>query len=288
MSGRVWSAVDVVARPEAVDPVETALNELGALGTEVDGLRKGPDEPLTISGFFDDAPDRVEVSALIARFLPPYGLTPDAILSIVLREVEETDWLAEWKTHWKPTAVGRFVIAPPWEIVDPGDKILIRVEPNMAFGTGTHETTQLCLDAIGNLCRAGRSVLDVGTGTGILAIGAAKLGCEDVLACDTDEASIAIAKENAILNNVDDRIGFFSGPVTSATPQHDIVLANLTLDVIEPILPMLLEKATAKLVLSGVLVDQEAELRSSLDALGIISEVHRSGEWISGVIDLAA
>src|SRR5205085_3138018 len=102
------------------------------------------------------------------------------------RVVEEIDWLAEWKKHWQPTEVGRFVIAPPWQEIDPGDKILIQIEPNMAFGTGTHETTQLCLDAISELYRPQLTFLDVGTGTGILAIAAAKLGGDQVLACDTD------------------------------------------------------------------------------------------------------
>ena len=97
-----------------------------------------------------------------------YGLNEEAVVSIVRREVQNEDWLAEWKKHWKPTTVGRFVIAPPWENVDDSQKIVIRIEPNMAFGTGTHETTQLCLRAIEANYHPGDSFLDVGTGPGIL------------------------------------------------------------------------------------------------------------------------
>ena len=113
---------------------------------------------------------------MVADSLTIHGLPLTVIQSINPRIVEETDWLAEWKKHWRPTVVGKFTVAPPWENVEESGTILIKVEPNMAFGTGTHETTQLCLKAIGERYDPSQSVLDVGTGTGILAIAAAKLG----------------------------------------------------------------------------------------------------------------
>src|SRR5262249_49859629 len=153
------------------------------------------------------------------------------------------------------TTVGRFVVAPPWEKVVDKDKIVILIEPNMAFGTGTHETTQLCLKAIDENYLPGHSFLDVGTGTGILAIAAAKLasGSSEILACDTDADSIKIARENAQANGVGDKTDFLVGPITSETPQFDFVCVNLTIDAIVPILGLLLEKTKSTLVLSGIL-----------------------------------
>ncbi len=170
----------------------------------------------------------------------------------------------------------------------------------MAFGTGTHETTQLCLAAIGDNCRAGQSFLDVGTGTGILAIAAAKLATEHtetvekktrmvsvssvakIMACDTDLDSVRIARENAEANGVERQIEFFDGSISAATPPFDFVCANLTIDVIVPILPLLIEKTKDILLLSGILAGQEAIITEQLLKLQISNfDIKHAGEWIS-------
>src|SRR6185436_1007574 len=158
---------------------------------------------------------------------------------------------------WQPVEVGRFVIAPPWsEISDAPGRIVIRIEPGMAFGTGTHETTRLCLDAIEKHFDGG-SFLDVGTGTGILAIAAAKLFPDArVEACDTDSEAIRIAEENAQLNavpNVIFRVGSVDEGVTASA---DCVCANLTADTITQILPILIGATCGRLILSGILDTQ--------------------------------
>ena len=173
-----WFALDITVDALATEAIESALNELESLGTEIDSLQKTKSEPQRVTGFFDVLPDEANIRVAVDESLRIYGFAADAVKSIACRTVEETDWLAEWKKHWKPTVVGKFVIAPPWETVEETDKIIIRIEPNMAFGTGTHETTQLCLEAIGDTYNAGQTFLDVGTGTGILAIAAAKLATE--------------------------------------------------------------------------------------------------------------
>ena len=288
MTGRVWYAVEVIAEPSAVEAVESALNECGALGTEVDGLRKKPGEPLHVTGFFEEWPDTTEVDTTINVFLAPYELDRSSVFSIDSHTIEEKDWLAEWKKHWRAANIGRFVIAPPWEDVAQSNDIVIQIEPNMAFGTGTHETTQLCLAAIGDLYRPNDSFLDIGTGTGILAIAAAKLGATDVLAVDTDLDSVTIARENAKLNEVGPDIRFIHGPVDADTPDHDFVCANLTLDVIDPMLPLFLAKSRRVLVLSGILVEQESAIVSKLRARDIHPQIDRKGEWISVIIDRAS
>jgi ribosomal protein L11 methyltransferase len=227
--------------------------------------------------------------------LRTYGLGENAIRNIERREVVNEDWLSEWKKHWKPTAVAGFIISPPWEEPDDAEKIVIFIEPNMAFGTGTHETTQLCLAAIDKNYNAGESFLDIGTGTGILSIAAAKLnaakGRSDVemYACDTDRDSIVIAIENAKLNGVADAIDFHLGPVTEATPRFDFVCANLTLDVILPNLEMILSKSRRMLILSGILSVQETEMIAELERRGLSGMVvERAGEWISVTVRTAA
>ena len=287
---RNWYAVDILAEYEASEAIESAFNELGALGTEIDGLRKKKDEPLMVTGFFDEVLVDETIRSSVDDSLAIYGFANDAVKNIAHRTVEETDWLAEWKKHWRPTTIGKFIIAPPWSEVDDPERIIIRVEPNMAFGTGTHETTQLCLKAISERYDPSMSVLDVGTGTGILAIATAKLGGTNILACDTDLDSVKIARENAVLNDVGEEIEFFDGSIDAATPQFDFVCANLTIDVIVPILDPLLAKAKNALLLSGILSEQEPQIREALQKFDISDsrfEIERSGEWISVIVTVS-
>lgn len=287
---RNWYAVDILAEYEASEAIESAFNELGALGTEIDGLRKKKDEPLMVTGFFDEVLDDETIRSSVDDSLSIYGFANEAVKNIAHRTVEETDWLAEWKKHWRPTTIAKFIIAPPWSEVDDPERIIIRVEPNMAFGTGTHETTQLCLKAISERYDASMSVLDVGTGTGILAIATAKLGGTNILACDTDLDSVKIARENAVLNDVGEEIEFFDGSIDAATPQFDFVCANLTIDVIVPILDLLLAKAKNALLLSGILSEQEPQIREALQKFDISDsrfEIERSGEWISVIVTVS-
>ncbi|MDQ2746388.1 MAG: 50S ribosomal protein L11 methyltransferase, partial [Acidobacteriota bacterium] len=244
----IWYVYEVTVASEASEAVEFGLSELGAGGTEINHLRKEPTENVTVIGYFDELPEAGNTRNRLNEALRIYDFAPEAIVKIDSRRLEKTDWLSEWKKHWKPTVTERFIIAPSWEKVEDAEKIVIRIEPNMAFGTGTHETTRLCLKAIADDYESGMSFLDVGTGTGILAIAAAKLNPEsnvsaaEFTACDTDANSIKIAEENAGLNEVGG-IKFFVGALAVETPEADFVCANLTIDVIVPILPTLVEKA---------------------------------------------
>jgi ribosomal protein L11 methyltransferase len=286
-SNASWYSISVTVAPDAAEAIEYAFNSLDALGTEINHLRKKNAESVTVVGYFNELPDEEHVQDELHYALTAYGFTEETTMQVVRDKIEETDWLAEWKKHWKPSDVGAFVIAPPWSEVEKSDKIVIRIEPNMAFGTGTHETTQLCLQAIEKHYQPGDSFLDVGTGTGILAIAAATLNLKSqistakFLAIDTDVDSVSIAKENAALNGVADMIDFEIGSLDNNTPSHDFVCANLTLDVILPILPMLIEKSDKTLVLSGILADQKTEIVDALAGLQItLADITQSGEWI--------
>lgn len=296
-----WFALEITVDFNASEAVEFALNELDALGTEINNLGVKQTETLTVIGYFNEKPDDKNLKIQISNALRIYDLSEDAIKQIAWREVENADWLAEWKKHWKPTETARFIIAPPWENIEETEKIVIRIEPNMAFGTGTHETTRLCLRAIEENYKAGETFLDVGTGTGILAIAAAKLRVESgewrekssdsplstlhsLLACDTDEDSIKIAKENAELNQTPD-INFYVGSISAETPEFDFVCANLTADVIAPLLPLLLEKSKRMLILSGILREQEHLIASEFNKFQISNfKIETDGEWISVIM----
>ena len=282
-----WFVAEVVCAPEATEAVESAFNVLDALGIEIDSLRKAKNEPLCVSGYFETAPELDDVRSAVEESLGIYGFDAGSIVSIAIKDVEQTDWLAEWKKHWKATEIGRFVIAPPWEDVAEDGKFVIRIEPNMAFGTGTHETTKLCVRKIDEIYRPEQTFLDVGTGTGILAIAAAKLGGTRILACDTDLDSVAIARENAVLNGVGDAIEYFDGSIDDTTPIFDFVSANLTIDVILPILDLLLAKAGQALLMSGILAEQKGLIADALAERGIADyAVDADGEWISVLVTI--
>ncbi len=280
-----WFAVSVTVRSDAAEAVEFAFNCLDSEGTEINDMPKTNRDVTTVTGYFQNIPDREIVRSELYKCLRIYNFPPDAIKDVKTDEVKDQDWLAEWKKHWKPSLVGRFVIAAPWHEVDDSGKIVIRIEPNMAFGTGTHETTQLCLAAIEKSYSTKQSFLDVGTGTGILSIAAAKIAGKsgaEIVACDTDADAVAIARENAVLNGVGDRIDFFTGPITAETGRYDFVCANLTADVIIPILPLLISKTRKTLVLSGILAEQEESVVNKLPAeLDDSYSISRAGEWVS-------
>ena len=283
---RVWYALELTIEAAAREAVEYALMEAGALGTE---SLDEDDGMLRAVGYFDAPPLREQVREAFFEALRVYALPTSSVRAMELREVADRDWLGEWKKSWQPVAVGqKFLIAPPWsEIKDADGRLVIRIEPGMAFGTGTHETTRLCLAAIEKYS-GGASFLDVGTGTGILSIAAALLNpSARIEACDTDADAVSIARANAEMNNVADRIDFRVGSVEeTATASADLVCANLTADVIVPLLPALINATCGRLILSGILASQTDWVTERLHELGITNplEVTGDGEWVAIIV----
>ncbi|MGD9563004.1 MAG: 50S ribosomal protein L11 methyltransferase [Pyrinomonadaceae bacterium] len=277
-----WFAVSVSVPPEYVEAAEFAFNNLDSLGSEIDLLSQSNSELLTVTAYFSAPPDDKLIENELKNSARIHGLADDIDLALRQSFVEDQDWLAEWKKYWKPVEIGRFVIAAPWHEVEAGDKLVIRIEPNMAFGTGTHETTQLCLAAVDENYQAGMSFLDVGTGTGILAIAAAVMSETDaeISAVDIDADAVKIAQVNARMNGVAGRISFSSGSVEAVTGRFDIVCANLTADVIVRILPELAARTNSLMILSGILATQESFVLNALPD-HFRATVTRSGEWIA-------
>ena len=291
MSRKIWHAVEAIVPRDAREAIEYGLMEAGALGTETKDHDGGKN--VNVLGYFAASPEISRVRATLVEALRIYNHGPTALIGISTSVIPDRDWLAEWKKDWQPVAVGRFVIAPPWLESEPpaiagGPKhnpVLIRINPGMAFGTGTHETTRLCLKAIEKHFRGG-SFLDVGTGTGILAIAAARMFPQArIEGCDTDSEAIEIAKENAHLNRVGDRIRFVVGSVDEQTASADLVCANLTVSVIVELLPSLLAATCGHLVLSGILDSQIEMIQTHLREISIDPlEIDQDGEWAALVV----
>lgn len=290
MSEKKWYAAEVTVSAESREAIEYGLMEAGALGTET---RDADRDQLTIVGYFPATPEIEIIRAALADAGRVYGFMPDAALDLKIEEVPDRDWLAEWKKGWQPIRAGRFLVAPPW--IEPASLesthgsdaglIIVRIEPGMAFGTGTHETTRLCLKVIEKHFRGG-SFLDVGTGTGILAIAAAKMFADArIEACDTDAEAIEIAKDNARLNEAAGQIEFRVGSVGNQTASADLVCANLTAPVIVELLPSLLGATCGHLVLSGILDTQAEMVQTRVNELGAtIIEMDQDGEWVALVV----
>ena len=304
---RVWYTLEAVVDGIAREAIEYGLMEANALGTETNDAGS----KTTVRGYFDANPDLESVKATLDDALRLYDLPAHALIELTASEVPDRDWLAEWKKNWHPIEVGRFIVAPPWASVpgavatgssaqsrDPvvtapgSDTIVVRINPGMAFGTGTHETTRLCLQAIETFFHGG-SFLDVGTGTGILAIAAAKIcqkpyrkgGPASITACDTDAEAISIARENAELNGVGGLIDFQVGSVSDKTKSADFVCANLTAPVIVALLPALIGATCGHLILSGILDTQIDLVKSRLLELGIADfKIDQDGEWVALVV----
>jgi ribosomal protein L11 methyltransferase len=304
---KTWQVIDAMVISDAREAVEYGLMEAGAIGTETKDEASGR---LSVAAYFDTPESSKTAHESVLEALQIYGFDKTALLGFQTRAIADQDWLAEWKKHWRPVEVGRFIIAPPWSeppaardpregiasgVQDAGgplDHLFIRINPGMAFGTGTHETTRLCLKAIEKY-HAGGSFLDVGTGTGILAIAAARIcqkpgqegGLPAIAACDTDAEAIAIAKENADLNQVAEHINFRVGTVDEETPSADLVCANLTAPVIVELLPALLGVTCGRLVLSGILETQfEMVSARLLEQAATVSEIMQDNEWLALVI----
>jgi ribosomal protein L11 methyltransferase len=286
VSEKKWYAAEVIVSSDAREAVEYGLMEAGALGTET---RDAEQDQKAVVAYFAATPEIESVREALTGAYKIYGLT-DKAPDFRFYQIGDRDWLAEWKKSWQPVAAGRFIVAPPW-IESPtlpgadGPPIVIRIEPGMAFGTGTHETTRLCLKAIEKHFRGG-SFLDVGTGTGILAIAAAKLFADArIEACDNDAEAIEIAGDNARLNEVADRIEFHVGSVSDQTASADLVCANLTAPAIVDLLPELLGATCGRLVLSGILDSQVEMVRLRLVELGAtVIDINQDGEWVALVV----
>jgi len=207
------------------------------------------------------------------------------------REVQEEDWSSAWKQYFHPVKIGeRVVIKPSWEDYQPTDEeIVIELDPGMAFGTGTHHTTQMCIRCLEEVIFPGCTVFDIGTGSGILAIAAAKLGAGTVRAVDLDPVAVKIAGENILMNGVQDMVCISEGNLLTGVAgddKADMVIANIVADVIirmAPDLPLRL-KDGGLLIASGIIITRLSDVTAALEQVGLsVEKIMEEGNWVAVV-----
>lgn len=204
--------------------------------------------------------------------------------------VNDSDWNENWKKYFFATEIGsKLAICPSWEKYDNKEgRVVLSIDPGAAFGTGTHATTSLCLNVLENYVKAGDKVLDVGCGSGILAIAAALLGAENCLGVDIDTQAVKVAKENALINSVQDRVVFEKGDLTkTVSGKYNIVCANIVADAIMFLsgsIKPFLEK-NAIYIVSGIIDIRAQEVKDCLLRLGFkIIEEHIKDNWYAFVL----
>ena len=283
-----WFRLCVEVASDASDAVTEVLFDLGSCGLQVDD-GTGVDS-VRLTAYFPEHGNRDRVVADLqchlealarsdgAPVVKPGGIPIDAA------DVPGEDWTRSWRAHFHPVfPTSRIAVCPPWDPVDaPEGGFSIVMEPKMAFGTGHHETTRTCLQALERTVRSGSRVLDLGTGSGILAIAAARLGAREVLAVDTDDQSVENARENASLNGVGGQVQVRPGTVDRADGLFDVVAANVTSGVLGPLLPELSGHLAegGRLVLAGILTREADAFVSLVQEAGLaVWERTLEGEW---------
>ena len=268
--------------PEAdTELAESLLWDAGATGLEIRD-REAPPMP----GVRGPAPGEAVVVAWfegLAQAEAALGLLRESVepLRSTIEEAPDTDWSTAWRARIRSTRVGRLWVGPPWETA-PADAVALTIEPKMAFGTGDHPTTALCVAAVDAFCTGhpGASVLDVGTGTGVLALMARRLSAGRVVGVDTDSTSVALARENAALNQISG-VELSGASLAEVAGPFDLVVANILANTLVELAPDLVRLTGQRLVLAGVLAPQEAEVRRAFVARGVTAEAGaRDGDWV--------
>ncbi|MBC8744899.1 50S ribosomal protein L11 methyltransferase [Lactobacillus sp. Marseille-P7033] len=305
-----WTAIKVITSSEAVEAVSYILTDEGAEGVQIEdaadfkNLHKGRygnhgefidpasiphrQSGAAVSGYF---PQNVFVPELLPTIrqrvakLKEYGLNPgENKVSAV--SVDNQQWATVWQKYYHPLRVtNQLTIVPQWEDYRPEDprEKLIFLDPGMAFGTGTHPTTRLMLEALEKTITGNEYVIDVGTGSGVLSIAAKHLGAGKVDAYDIDEVAVNSAKKNLALNPVakDVNVGVNS-LLDGIHTQADLIVANILAEVIVPLIPQAYEnlKPGGKFLVSGIIDDKESLIRQKLQEQGfIIDDEQQMKDW---------
>ncbi|TME87860.1 MAG: 50S ribosomal protein L11 methyltransferase [Chloroflexi bacterium] len=279
-----WLEIAVPAHAEAVEAVSEILSRVGYNGIAVEvPLERGAGADHTVKAYVvEDADAFAKVSDVrdALGHLQAFGLGP--IGELVARRVDDKDWLESWKAEFVPIRIGAFLVRPTWSESIVGEGVELVLDPGMAFGTGLHPTTQQCLEALSTLPLGGKSVLDVGTGSGILAIAAAKRGASPVVAVDTDTLAVDAARENAVRNGV--AIPVAAGSAADVPGRFDVVVANIVSPVLQQIASHLAARLASggTLLVAGISVPAERATREALRSarLGVLDRTVRD-DWVA-------
>jgi ribosomal protein L11 methyltransferase len=278
-----WLEIAVPAHAEAVEAVSEILSRVGYNGIAVEvPLERGRGTDHTVKAYLiEDADAFAKVSDVrdALGHLQAFGLGP--IGELTARVVDDKDWLASWKAEFVPIHIGAFVVRPTWS-ESAGDAVELVLDPGMAFGTGLHPTTQQCLEALSTLPLEGRSVLDVGTGSGILAIAAAKRGASPVVAVDTDTLAVDAARENAVANGVAIPVGV--GSAADVPGRFEVVIANIVSPVLQRIAPHLAARLASggTLLVAGISAPAESATRRAFTHVRLeVFDRNERDDWVA-------
>jgi len=252
-----------------------------------DSILNADKDTVKVSLFVPEEKNLSEYTSFLKERFAALGI--DAEIS--LDGMNEEDWAESWKQYYKPIPLGRVTIVPAWESYDakPGE-VIIRMDPGMAFGTGTHETTRLVMKIMQDEIRGGERVLDVGTGSGILSICASKLGAKSCNAYDIDPVAVKVAKENAEADGCDNitvGVSDLLHGVDTSGGKYDFCVANIVADIIIRMMPDISEylKDDAPLILSGIISMRADEVRASVEENGFyVVREERENDWLAMMV----
>lgn len=305
-----WTEVKIVTTEEAYDAICDMLGNIGAGGVAIMDpfdIKKEIEKPNTldyaddnfidslgvdviIKAYFNEAVSRNELIELIKEKLSFIGQFLDIGKGFDgFAEVDDEDWSTTWKKYYKPLKIAdNIVIKPTWEEYQAAENdIIIELDPGMAFGTGTHETTAMCGRFLGKYMEKGFDVLDVGCGSGILSIIASKLGAKSVKAVDIDEVAVRVAKENNALNKTDGVVSISTGIIQDMEKNsNDLIVANIIASVIVDISDEV--KARLKkdglFITSGIIKERKQEVYDEYTSKGFkLIDTEELGEWVAMV-----
>jgi len=286
-----WLAVSMTVPGELAEAVADVLARFAPSGTAVSGVPPlDTADHLTVQAYLEEPSAGPDAKRRIAEALWHLSqITPIPEPSFTW--IEEEDWAESWKEHFRPLSVGRrLVVVPAWLANDEPERLPIVLEPGMAFGTGAHPSTRLCLEALEERVRPGDVVVDVGCGSGILGIAAARLGARRVLACDIDADAVAAARRGAELNGLTGTIEVFHGSVAEAAARlsqrkADVVLANILAPTLEALLRaglIGLARRDGVIVLAGILSGQRDGVARAAEKAGLrLTAETAEGDWVA-------
>lgn len=301
-----WIEVRVITKSEALEPVSGIFYGLDCKGVAIEDpndileREQGPltwdfadinvlehkGEVAVVKAYFSEEDNIEEVLKYInekMEELKELGIDT-GVAKVESEKMYEEDWANNWKKYYKPTKIGdRIVVKPIWEEYEAkGDELVLELDPGMAFGTGTHETTRMCIQALDKYVKEDSTVFDVGCGSGILAIAAAKLGAKMAVGVDLDPVAVESAKENVGFNNLDNIQILYGNLVEVIDGKADIVVANIIAEVIciltEDVKRVL--KEDGYFITSGIIHDRVDMVTNKLQEVGFeVVEINKDGEW---------